>query len=65
MQLYSNSVSVLIAPRYELPFGDQALATRRDVLAALGGYPDVPILEESSRVALLVIKILSKSPVII
>jgi hypothetical protein len=31
---------------YELPFGDQALATRRDLLEACGGYPAVPILEE-------------------
>eukprot|EP00928_Gymnodinium_smaydae_P039945 TRINITY_DN27178_c0_g1_i1.p1 TRINITY_DN27178_c0_g1~~TRINITY_DN27178_c0_g1_i1.p1 ORF type:complete len:347 (+),score=64.42 TRINITY_DN27178_c0_g1_i1:57-1043(+) len=31
---------------YELPFGDQALATTRHTLELLGGYPDVPILEE-------------------
>jgi hypothetical protein len=31
---------------YQLPFGDQALAISRDGLAAAGGFPDFPILEE-------------------
>ncbi len=31
---------------YELPFGDQALATTAATLSAVGGFPDYPILEE-------------------
>ena len=31
---------------YELPFGDQALATTRKTLEAVGGYPETCILEE-------------------
>lgn len=31
---------------YELPFGDQALATTRATLDAIGGYPETCILEE-------------------
>ncbi len=31
---------------YELPFGDQALATTRATLEAVGGYPETCILEE-------------------
>ena len=29
-----------------LPYGDQALFVRRDVFADLGGYADVPIMED-------------------
>jgi len=31
---------------YELPFGDQALAMRAQLLRECGGIPSVPILEE-------------------
>eukprot|EP00966_Prymnesium_polylepis_P312386 7218252-Prymnesium_polylepis.1 len=31
---------------YQLPFGDQALATTAATLAEVGGYPDFPLLEE-------------------
>jgi len=30
----------------ELPYGDQALFVRRDVLAAIGGIPDTPLMED-------------------
>lgn len=30
----------------QLPFGDQALATTRSIIADVGGFPDYPILEE-------------------
>ncbi|MPZ21244.1 MAG: DUF2064 domain-containing protein [Luteitalea sp.] len=31
---------------FGLPYGDQALFVRRDVFAALGGYRDVPLMED-------------------
>eukprot|EP00937_MAST-01D_sp_MAST-1D-sp2_P001876 g1876.t1 len=31
---------------FGLPFGDQALATTRGTLAMLGGYPNIPIMED-------------------
>eukprot|EP00929_Paragymnodinium_shiwhaense_P067231 TRINITY_DN33852_c0_g1_i1.p1 TRINITY_DN33852_c0_g1~~TRINITY_DN33852_c0_g1_i1.p1 ORF type:complete len:348 (-),score=47.54 TRINITY_DN33852_c0_g1_i1:62-1048(-) len=31
---------------FQLPFGDQALAVTRQTLAAMGGFPEYPILEE-------------------
>ena len=31
---------------YELPFGDQALAIGAKRLREVGGFPDLPILEE-------------------
>jgi rSAM/selenodomain-associated transferase 2 len=29
-----------------LPYGDQAIFVRRDVFAAIGGFPDLPLLED-------------------
>ena len=31
---------------FRLPYGDQALFIRRDVFSKLGGYSDVPIMED-------------------
>ena len=31
---------------FELPYGDQAIFMRREVFERLGGYPDVPLLED-------------------
>ena len=36
----------LRARRLGLPFGDQGLLIRRAVLAAAGGYPDLPLMED-------------------
>jgi hypothetical protein len=31
---------------FRRPYGDQALWARRDIFHAVGGYPDVPLLED-------------------
>jgi rSAM/selenodomain-associated transferase 2 len=31
---------------YGLPYGDQGLLIRRDLFLSLGGYPDIPIMED-------------------
>jgi rSAM/selenodomain-associated transferase 1 len=33
---------------WSMPYGDQALAVRRSVFEAVGGYPDVPVMEDFS-----------------
>lgn len=41
------------AALFRLPYGDQALFVRRDVLEAIGGVPQVPVMEDLDLVAAL------------
>ncbi|GAB5033985.1 glycosyl transferase family 2 [Nannochloropsis oceanica] len=45
---------------WSMPYGDQALAVRRKVFDVLGGFPDVPIMEDYSFVQAL--RVLAKRP---
>jgi glycosyltransferase involved in cell wall biosynthesis len=36
-----------------LPYGDQGLLVRRDLFEAVGGYPDIPLMEDVAIVRLL------------
>jgi rSAM/selenodomain-associated transferase 1 len=45
---------------WSLPYGDQALAVKRKVFDVLGGFPDVPIMEDYSFVQAL--QVLAKRP---
>ena len=45
---------------WSLPYGDQALAVKRKVFDLLGGFPDVPIMEDYSFVQAL--QVLAKRP---
>ncbi|HYK82670.1 MAG TPA: TIGR04283 family arsenosugar biosynthesis glycosyltransferase [Gemmatimonadales bacterium] len=38
---------------YHLPYGDQGLLIRRDVFQAVGGYPDIPVMEDVAMVRAL------------
>ena len=38
---------------FGLPYGDQGLLVRRDVYARIGGYPDIPLMEDVSIVRAL------------
>lgn len=40
--------------RLRLPYGDQGIFVRREAFAALGGYPDIPLMEDVAFVRRLV-----------
>jgi rSAM/selenodomain-associated transferase 2 len=45
--------ATLRARLFSLPYGDQAQFIRRDLFAAMGGFPDIPIMEDVALMRLL------------